>query len=158
MAVKDYTTAQLAALVVRGVVVASLQVTSLHLVNAVGLQRPDPGDVAHLGGGLHGTHRQRMHQQAGRLGPQPGEVAGLLAAQRGELGARRPGVEPAVDVAVGLAVPDQQQTPAHLTGRPCAADPATGRPRPAAAGSRRPGCPPARTPGSAPPRSAGAAP
>ncbi len=101
----------------RLVVVAFFQPPDLPLVDAAqldGRQRKLPADHRR---GLRGPggHRVREH---GRPARPAGELAGLVAAQRRELGAGRPGVEAALDVSVRLAVPHQDQPAAHRRDSP----------------------------------------
>ena len=95
------------------VVVAVLQFAGLHLVDALRLGGGQPHFGGDLGGGLRGPASHRVHQQARPAGPAPGEFAGLLAAQVGQVGAGWAGVDAAFDVAVGLAVADQDEPATH---------------------------------------------
>ena len=97
----------------RGVVVAILQVTDLDLVDALELVGVQAELVGDLGGGLDGPSATECATIAGGCAQSAGERAGLIAAEVGQRGAGRPGVQPPLDVAVRLSVPDQHQPTTH---------------------------------------------
>ena len=63
--------------------------------------------------GLRRTTSDGVHQQAWGAGAVPREGSSLLAAEVGEIGTGRTGVQSTLDVSVRLAVPHQYQSAAH---------------------------------------------
>ena len=97
----------------RVVVGAVFEISGLNLVDPLQFLCCDCGFGGDHSGGLGRPHGDRMHQQTRRGQPGTGKSQRLPTAERGQFGARGPGVQSSLDVRVGLTVPQQNQPTAH---------------------------------------------
>ena len=97
----------------RRVVMTVLEPTHLNFVDPlqfVGVHTEFVGDLAR---GLRRPYCHRMRDEAGLVRESACERAGLVSTEVGQRRAGWSGVEPTLDVAVRLSVPDQHQPSTH---------------------------------------------